>query len=136
MISDIYEVAARSAQTPPPSPKRLPPFSIRLTPTERKVLETEAEGVPLGRYIKAKALNGAPLKRAHAIDDRKALAQALALLGQTRFSSNLNQLAHLGNIGALPLSPEIEEELRACFRHVSEIRGLLITAVGLKDDGK
>lgn len=116
--------------------KRSPPFSIRLTTEERDRLLLEAGPVRLGTYIKAKALNAPSLKRAAAVSDRQALAKALALLGQTRFSSNLNQLAHLGNIGALPLSPEIESELRACFQHVSEIRALLIKAVGLRDDGK
>ena len=135
MISDIYEAAANALPIAFSKAKRASPFSIRLTHSERVVLESEAEGMPLGGYIKAKVLNGIPLKRARAVEDRKALAQALALLGQTRFSSNLNQLAHLGNIGALPLSPEIEEELRACFQHVAEIRALLIKAVGLKDGG-
>jgi hypothetical protein len=38
-----------------------------------------------------------------AIEGRKALAQALALLGRSRLSSNLNQLAHAANIGTLPI---------------------------------
>lgn len=91
--------------------------------------------MPLGTYIKAKALNAPPLKRAAAVDDRKALSQAIALLGQSRIASNLNQLAHLGNIGALPLTPEMLAELSAALQHVSEIRALLIKAVGLKDGG-
>jgi hypothetical protein len=117
------------------TPQRPPPFSIRLNHNERERLEAEAAGMPLGTYIKAKVLNGAPLKRAAAVEDRKALSQALALLGQSRIASNLNQLAHLGNIGALPLTPEMQAELLAALQHVAEVRALLIKAVGLKDGG-
>jgi hypothetical protein len=60
------------------------------------------------------------------------LAQALALLGQSRLSSNLNQLAHLGNIGALPFTPEVEAELLAALEEIRAIRRLLLTALGLK----
>lgn len=117
------------------TPQRPPPFSIRLNHNERERLQAEAAGMPLGTYIKAKALNGTPLKRAAAVEDRKALSQALALLGQSRIASNLNQLAHLGNIGALPLTPEMQAELLAALQHVGEVRALLIKAVGLKDGG-
>jgi hypothetical protein len=116
------------------SSKRPPPFSIRLTGEERARLQAEAGTARLGTYIKEKALNAPPTKRAAAVGDRKALAQALALLGQSRIASNLNQLAHLGNIGALPLTPEIEEELREAFQHVGEIRALLLKATGIRKD--
>jgi hypothetical protein len=76
-----------------------PPFSIRLSEAERARLKCEAGPQPLGTYIRARLLAepGRPVRRASSsltLEDRKALAQALALLGQSRIASNLNQLAH------------------------------------------
>ena len=95
-LTSIYHNTAK--------PRRPAPFSVRLSKEERARLEAEAQGVPLGTYIKAKALGGAPLKRAASVDDRKALAQALALLGKTHYANNLNQLAHLASMRDLPPS--------------------------------
>lgn len=118
--------------------KRPAPFSLRLTGDERARLAVEAAGAPLGAYIKAKALGDAPMRLRRSgisVQDRKALAQALALLGSSRLASNLNQLAYLGNIGSLPMTPETEEELRSALHDIREIRSLLITALGMKPEG-
>lgn len=118
---------------PAPHPAKRPsPFSIRLSQDERARLEAEAQGVPLGSYIKAKALGGSAIKRAALVEDRRALAQALALLGQSRLASNLNQMAHLGHLGALIFTPEEAAELSAALKHVAEIRALLLKATGVR----
>lgn len=91
--------------------------------------------MPLGAYIKAKALGAPPLKRA-AIEDRQALAQALALLGKTHYANNLNQLAHLANMGALPLTPEVMEELESTLRLIGEVRALIVKAMGVRKDAR
>lgn len=116
--------------------KRPAPFSLRLTAAERERLEAEAKGTPLGAYIKAKAL-GAPIparlrQSGLAVEDRQALGQALALLGASRLSSNINQLAHLAQIGVLPVTLELQDELFAALADIRSIRTLLITALGLK----
>ena len=116
-------------------PRRPAPFSIRLTPEERSRLETEAQGMPLGAYVKAKALGDPPLKRASSVEDRRALAQALALLGKTHYANNLNQLAHLANMGALPLTPDVIEELASTIEVIAEVRSLLLKALGVRKDG-
>lgn len=118
--------------------KRPAPFSLRLTMEERARLIAEAKGAPLGAYIKAK-LTGAPVpasmrRSGLTVEDRAALAKALALLGQSRISGNLNQLARLGHIGALPMTPETEDELRATLDDVRSIRRLLMSALGLKPE--
>ena len=119
-----------------PRKKRLPLFSLRLSPEDRARLTMEAAGAPLGAYIKAKVLSSPlPVKMRRtglAVGDRTALAQALALLGRSRISNNLNQLAHLANVGALPMTPETEAELCATLADVREMRHLLMTALGLK----
>ena len=119
-----------------PKRKRPAPFAIRLSKDERARLEGEAAGAPLGTYIKAKAL-GEPLRTRRSgvsMADRQAFAQALGMLGKSRLSSNLNQLAKLANIGALPLTPEVETELLEALREVRAIRRLLMEALGLKPE--
>lgn len=122
-----------------PKRRRSAPFAIRLSKDERARLEQEAAGVPLGAYIKAKALGSPPprLRRTGlSIVDRQAFARALALLGGSRLASNLNQLAKLAHVGALPLTPEVEAELLAALGDVRAIRRLLMEALGLKtEDG-
>lgn len=119
--------------------RRPPPFSLRLSDDERARLAAEAGGAPLGAYIKAKVLGGGvPVRMRRsglAVEDRQALGKALALLGQSRQASNLNQLAHLAHIGALPVSLEIEAELAAALADIREIRRLLVTALGLREGG-
>jgi hypothetical protein len=116
--------------------KRPAPFSIRLSEPERTRLAMEAAGAPLGAYIKAKAL-GEPLRSRRSslpVQDRRALAQALALLGRSRLANNLNQLAHSANIGALPLDAETVADLHACIKEVRELRRVLLQALGLKPE--
>ncbi len=69
-----------------------------------------------------------------AVEDRKALAQLLAMLGRSRLASNLNQLAHAANIGALPVTPDLETELNTALFDVRELRRLLLLALGLKPE--
>lgn len=93
-----------------------------------------ANGAPLGAYVKAKLLGGPPprLRRSSlAIEDRQALAKALALLGSSRLASNLNQLARLAHIGALPVTEEIETELREATGDIRTMRNCLLQALGL-----
>lgn len=123
-----------------PKTKRLAPFSIRLSEAERARLIAEAKGAPLGTYIKAK-LVGAPMlvhtrRTGLAVEDRQALAQALALLGRSRLASNLNQLAHLANVGALPVDQQTEAELAEAVCAIRDIRNLLVFALGLKPEGR
>ena len=114
------------------------PFSLRLTLEERAHIENEAAGVPLGSYIRSKVLSEPPVVRLRrsglALVDRQSFAQLLARLGASRLAGNLNQLAHLANVGALPFSPEIEAELRGALAEIREMRRLLLTALGLKGD--
>lgn len=131
----------RAASAPPtfhkPKRKRLPPFSIRLNEAERQKLLAEARGIPLGTYIKVKALgDSSPAHRyASSVHDRETLARVLAALGKSRLASNINQLARLANSGALPLTLEVVEELRSGLRDIHAIRIALVAALGLKPEG-
>ena len=111
---------------------------MRLTPEDRERLTREAKDVPLGSYIRAKVLEDPPLRIRRSglpVEDRAALAKALALLGQSHLSSNLNQLAYLANTGSLPLTPETEAQLQEAYAVICEIRALLLQALGQNAGG-
>ncbi len=138
-LHQTFSAAASGDRQPVPK-RRAAPFCLRLSEAERARLAAEARGAPLGSYIKAKVLGSAlPVRMRRsglAVEDRQALAQALAALGASRLSSNLNQLAHLAHIGALPVTLELEQELSAALEDIRQIRRLLVTALGLKaEDG-
>lgn len=134
---------AAKAQVPaiPPAllKKRTAPFSLRLSEAERARLVAEARGIPLGSYIKTKVLGSPPLKglrrSGHAIEDQKAIAQMLALLGRSHLASNLNQLSKAVHLGVLPVTPETEAELAEACRSVIDLRRMLIDALGLQTGG-
>lgn len=130
----ISGVFAGSAPPPVAKAKRPSPFSIRLSDAERARLVDEAGAVQLGTYIRQKLLGGpVRVRRTGAsIYDREAHAKALALLGSSRLTDNLGQLAHLASVGALPFTPETAAELNAALEDVRSIRTLLIAALGLK----
>lgn len=120
------------------SKKREAPFSLRLTFEERAKLEEAANGIPLGTYIKA-VLFGRELpkvrrRNTQAIKDHAALGQVLSTLGQSRLSSNLNQMARAVNTGTLPVHPETEADLRRACQDVHDMRAALLEAFG-KDGG-
>jgi len=66
------------------------------------------------------------------VKDHEKLAQLLGLLGQSRLSSNLNQLAKASNTGSLPLTPETEAALLQAASEVARMRNLLIEALNLE----
>ena len=135
-ISDTFNHTRSQQASELPKKKRLAPFSLRLSETERARLTNEAKGVPLGAYIKAKVLGEPPLRLRRsgmALEDRQAMAQILALLGRSHVANNLNQLAHAANIGVLPMTPETEDELRAALRDVRAMRYLLLLALGIRE---
>jgi hypothetical protein len=126
-------------QTPPPgSPGAAArPFSIRLTDEERRLLAARAGVQPLGAYVRNVILDDAfqaprqRMRRAPTpVRDHEALARVLAALGQSRLSSNLNQLAKAVNIGALPVTPETEQEISDACIAISTIRRDLMRALG------
>lgn len=114
-------------------------LSVRLTDEERSVLLAKAGGTPLGTYIRDAALGVAAQasrrRSRRPVGDQKALAQVLAAFGQSRIANNLNQLAKAVNIGALPVTPETESEIVEACAAVKAMRGLLLRALGLFEDG-
>ena len=126
--------AAFAAPKEVSKPKPPPPFSLRLSFEERAVLEHAAAGQSLGAYIRSKLFDGdlTPRRtRGHRpVKDHTALAKVLGALGQSRLSSNLNQLAKAAHIGALPVTPELAEELFDACAQIRAMRIDLLKALG------
>ncbi|MCR9089480.1 MAG: hypothetical protein NXH97_22405 [Rhodobacteraceae bacterium] len=119
--------------------KRPSPVSVRLSAEERSEVERVAEGRSLNSYIKSRIF-GADGKarrdrRALPVRDHAALAQALGLLGAMELATSLRDLSHAAKAGALPVSPETEEELVAACAAVLAIKSEIMRALGY-DDGE
>ena len=111
-----------------------PPFSIRFTFEERARLDVERGNRPLSAYIRERLFgdDAAPRKRRgnSPVKDTEALGRVLGALGQSRLSSNLNQLAKAVNTGSLPVTPETEADLKEACREVADLRADLLRALG------
>lgn len=133
MISSRHDFNA-IAKDEAAKPKYPPPFSMRLTYEERARLDAERGDMPLGAHIRARLFGNdvTPRKRRgnSPIRDKEALGRVLGALGQSRLSSNLNQLAKAAHTGSLPVTPETEADLREACRDIADIRAALMAALG------
>ncbi len=113
------------------------PFSLRLSPEERARLDRDAAGMSVGSYVRQCLFgpDAAPprTRGKFPVKDHQALSRLLALLGGSRLSSNLNQLAKSAHLGALPVTSEVEAELLEACEEVAEMRDLLLKALGLSE---
>ena len=116
-----------------------PPFSMRFTDDERRVLELAAAGRPLAAYIRwlifKEDMPELPKKRTReqmADPERKELSKLLGTLGKSRISQNINQLAKAANSGSLPVNQEVVEGLNDACAAIRWMRETLIKAMGLK----
>ena len=110
------------------------PLTLRITVDERARLEELAAGMTLSAYVRACVFGAETTKRKKrpktVIEDKKAAAEALALLGQSRIASNLNQLAYHANLGVLEMASQERENIAEATAHLLAIRALLVTALG------
>ncbi len=121
-----------------PNKKYPAPFSIRLTKQEREELESLADGRPLGQVMKDAALfygDKLPSSRKLSPEDQKLLAQLLGTLGQSRLSSNINQLAKAANSGSLPVNEDVVKRLNESASTILWMRNNLIQALKIKPQG-
>jgi hypothetical protein len=118
------------------------PYSIRFTPEERARLDRDAGKKPVSMHIRDKLFGDGvshrvrrPNRKLHQPSvNQAALARVLAALGQSRLASNLNQIAKAANMGALPVTPDLERDLQEACCEVRSMRADLIAALGLKAD--
>lgn len=115
--------------------ERSTPLSVRFTEAEKSRLKDLAGSRPLGHYIRDRALQGDAEPRAarnSPVKDTESLGRLLGLLGQSRLSSNLNQIAKAANQGSLPMTEETEADIRQACADVLEMRLLLLRALGIQ----
>lgn len=128
-----FNAAATSGTKPKPR-RSSAPLTLRLTSEERARLEELAAGMTLSAYVRACVFDAEAKRRKrrpkNAIEDKKAAAEASALLGQSRIASNLNQLAYHANVGALIVGEQEKADIAEANAHLLAIRTLLVQALG------
>jgi len=112
------------------------PYSMRFSKAERLRLDADAGSLPLAAYIRSRLFDTPTPRRAYRrpVQDEQALGEVLAALGNSRLSSNLNQLAKAVHSGSLPVSPETEQAILAACATVQQMGGHLVQALGLPDE--
>lgn len=131
-LLDIFQ--GHAAQSDSKREETLSPFSIRFTSKERELLRRWAKGQPLGTFIRTKLFDDEVTHRQRGrkpVYDHAAIGKALGALGQSRLASNMNQLAKAANIGTLPVTPKVVDELQAACADIREMRRALISALGI-----
>ncbi|MEJ8476706.1 plasmid mobilization protein [Roseibium algae] len=140
-ITTVFEnsaqgIAKQGSEPTKASKKRtsLSPLTLRLTVEERAKLEELAVGMTLSAYIRACVFNDEAKRRKRRptseIAEKKATAEVLALLGQSRIASNLNQLAYHANCGVLEIGKNERDQIAEANAYLADIRVLLMRALG------
>lgn len=115
------------------SPKH--PFSLRLTEEERQYLQRKAGNKPLGTYIRSQLLDNTETRRKAVrtpSTDFALLGQVLGALGKSELASCLCMLVAATEQERLRLNAQESAALLALQTDVSEMRRVLISALGLK----
>ena len=113
-----------------------PPTSVRFSKEERARLDAEAGSMSVSSYVRHRLFETPTPRRPYRrpVEDEKALGEVLAALGDSRLSSNLNQLAKAVHSGSLAVTPETEAAILAACATVQQMGGRLVQALGLPDD--
>ncbi|WP_193169956.1 hypothetical protein [Nisaea nitritireducens] len=122
-------------------PKTIP-FSIRLTPAEKADLERRAGKRPVGVYARERLFGqvdrhshlGQAKRRPTPNIDKKALAQALGLLGKSDRERSLRMIGEAARIGALPLTPDVLEHIERTCRDIGDMKTALMAALRIKEE--
>jgi len=128
-----YSSGRRSA--PQISAKPPPPYSIRFTEKERIILDREAKGRSWAEFIRERVFANHITLRQRGRKDKinsTAIGKALGALGSSRLASNMNQIAKAVNIGTLPVTLELEADLKEACEDIKLMREALISALGIK----
>ena len=107
--------------------------TIRLTLAEHAKLEELAAGMTLSTYVRACLFEQEEKRRRRrpqtTVADKRAMAEVLALLGQSRIANNLNQLAYQANIGELEMDEREVRQIAEAYAYVGQMRQMLIKAL-------
>lgn len=103
------------------------PFSLRLTKAEKAKLVRRAKGQPLGAFIKAQLLGSKST-----IITKADAATVLAILGSSDLAQSMVCIAKAAEIGALPVTPELSEQLEQACADIRTMRFALLRALGVR----
>ncbi|MGJ7043648.1 hypothetical protein J2Y63_006934 [Shinella sp. BE166] len=122
-------------------------FTFRLSDEERASLSREAGKLSLAAHIRRTLLGEAVSPRRGGKPSRRQrspavnqieVAKVLAMLGRSELSRRLDELAVAAVMGALPVGPELVQELHAVCAHIRAMRAALMDALniqrGFEDD--
>ena len=142
MSAPLMTKAFSQAAARPPKRKKAPPsFSIRFTEAERARLERDAGALSLAAYMRLKLFAGEqppptqrkPTRKKYTPSAELAVLGAmLGGLGQSQLASTIGELARAAKMGALPVTPELEQELSEACIAIHDMREQLINALGVK----
>lgn len=121
----------KDSETKTPPKKRLAPFSLRLSFTERQELEQRAgdAGISMGSYCKYAIFDLPPPRRAkRPVRDKAELAKLLGAVGKV--GNNLNQIARQLNVHGSIEVPELQQALE----DLTLIRESVMKALGYTED--
>ncbi|MEO1151100.1 MAG: hypothetical protein AAFW83_08950 [Pseudomonadota bacterium] len=114
------------------------PTSVRFTAEEKAWLLERAGALSLAAFIRLKVLQDAPKTFRNQEPTRRpsselaVLGQMLGGLGRSGLASSMGDLAKAVKSGALPVSPELEQELQSAAMAIQDMRRALISALGVK----
>jgi hypothetical protein len=128
------EASVQANQAKPPKrAKAVSPLTIRLTLSERAQLEELAAGMTLSTYVRACLFEREEKRRKRrplaTVSDKQAIADVLALLGQSWIANNLNQLAYQANVGELEMREAETQQIAEAYVYIGQMRLLLVRAL-------
>lgn len=112
---------------------------------ERRLLQREAGKLSLAAHIRQKLFGETETRRRGKRPSCKmrkpgankvALGQVLAALGRAELLSNLATIAKAAKMGALPVTPELIEDLHRACGEIFAMRVALMRALGIKADSE
>ncbi len=144
--SGVREAFERAVAVPPRKDKKKkpPPYSIRFSEDERARLNRDAGTLSWAAYIRLRLFcdeNSPPprkklTRKVHSPSAELAvLGQLLGTLGKTELAATMADIASAAKIGALPVTPELEQELLEACAAIRHMRRELIVALSIKPKG-
>ena len=106
---------------------------MRFTEAERALLQQRAGRQSFSAYVRDTVLGGqvAPRRKSQTTSvDHALIGKALGLLGQSRLSQNMNQIAKGMNQGSLPITPDVLLDVMDACEDIRLMRKALLIALG------
>ncbi|MEZ5837937.1 MAG: plasmid mobilization relaxosome protein MobC [Geminicoccaceae bacterium] len=115
-------------------------ITLRLTDEEAAKLERMSAGMTVSAFVRGCVFGDRSARRRprdrRPVASEIELAQALAMLGQSRIANNLNQLAYQANTGTLALDEGVHRQIEEAYAYVAAMRKSLLHALGRTVDDR